>query len=129
MNRQTSGSDPYLERLAKLLPAELVAAYIAISGLVTAANEPNLWLGISLVVIGLLVPLYLYFFAKVKGVWQLLISEVSFWIWAGNISPEFSWFQTIEPIGWSILVILWCLVIPFAFGPPPSTGHAPVNNS
>jgi len=129
MNRETSKSDPYLQRLAKLLPAELVAAYIAITGVVTAADEPNLWLGISLVVIGLLVPLYLYFFGNVKGVWQLLISEVSFWIWAGNISPEFSWFQRVEPIGWSIMVILWCLIIPFAFGPPPPTSPLPANNS
>lgn len=111
--RTARSTDPYLERIAKLIPAELVAAYIAIAGLVTAADNPNMWLGLSIISIAILVPLYLYFFQDVRSVFQLIISEISFWIWAGNISPEFSWFQNIEPIGWAVIVILWCLVIPF----------------
>lgn len=79
----------YLERLYKIIPVELTAAYLAISSLLT--DRTNM-LGNSYtllafaVLLTVLTPLYLYRLQNVRSRSQLIVSTVSFPVWAVCIS-------------------------------------------
>ena len=86
-----SGVSDYLSKLYKIIPAELTAAYLAISSFLTdpANGLANVWLlfgfGIFLTV---LTPIYLTRLQGVRNPFQLVVSTVSFPIWAVCISTS-----------------------------------------
>jgi hypothetical protein len=93
-----AGGDNFIDRVAKYIPAEIVAAYLALQGIVTAAfaeadQQRFIWL---LVVVGFLLivtPLYLRRLAVADGLpWglQAIIAEVALliWVYALAILPQ-----------------------------------------
>lgn len=123
--QQSNGVVPndFKDRLIKLIPAEIIAAYVTISGLVIGfassdsnADKSNL-LWIIILVLTILTPVYL---VKVSGVLkkrQLLFSTIGFLVWAfATASP-----YTNEILGFpyelitSVVLILYTLFIPLFY--------------
>jgi hypothetical protein len=86
-----------------------------------APSPDDIWyiLG-SAVVLLIAVPFYLYFLQGVRNTWQIVVSTLSFPIWAANIGYAYVYDQIPIPQKLlSILLILWTLAIPFAFQQKP----------
>ena len=123
-------TDSYFEKLVKYIPADILAAYVAITG-ITASVDPPLWLGWG--VFGALLaltPLYVcYVKTAPKGFvsskmfhWVTACLAFSAWVFAmGGPFATFTWYQ---PYLGSVVLILTTLIIPvlegqfYKAGPP-----------
>jgi len=119
MSRRLSTQEDYFGRLAKFIPAEIVALYVAAVGVIphVPAGTPNfraLWIvfGITLA----LVPLYLFFATKRGGKkplpLQIVLATVAFPVWVfamGGPFESFPWYQ-----GWAASLVL--IFVTFGFG-------------
>ncbi|EHR04244.1 MULTISPECIES: hypothetical protein [unclassified Bradyrhizobium] len=103
-------TDSYPAKLAKLIPAEVSAAYLAINSLVPAGEgfSPPIWA--SLVVLTVFCALYLWKIQNVTNVLQIAFTTASFPIWALNISSTRS--EMINPVVLGVVLILVTVAIP-----------------
>jgi hypothetical protein len=122
--------DSYRDKLLKLIPAEIVAAFLALKGALDAAQQVN---GIQMlewiVFAGLLVftPLIYRFVYKVKDAKQHVLTILAFIIWVFTIGGPFDQFfmgpdGTILPIKGiiaSIALIFFTLTVPMLFPSSP----------
>jgi hypothetical protein len=133
-------TDSYFEKLVKYIPADIVAGYVAISGILTEHNNQPLWLTWSVfgVLLGL-TPLYVcyrkteppgFVFSKTFH-WVTACIAFTAWVFAlGGPFATFTWYQ---PYLGSIVLILTTLIIPVLEGQfirpdspsPPAPGPAP----
>lgn len=107
----------YLDRLYKLIPTELTAAYVAIASLVDPVNngDDHLWvLPVSYGVLQILVPIYMWRLQGVRDIAQLVVSSVSFPIWAANASSILvnERFSFMNGVTLGVALILWTLIVP-----------------
>lgn len=114
-----SVSDRYIDKLYKIIPAEITGAYIAASSLL-AGVDPK-WYGVLLGAFGgfltLLVPAYLSKLQNVKDRKQIFVSMISFPIWAANTSAL--WIQDNYGIIAEVLALIligWVLLTPILVG-------------
>lgn len=85
-SRQIKSSDQNLDRLYKLLPADITAAYIGIRTLIsTETNNSDSYLLFFGAVILLLTPIYYYRLLQIKDIVQVSFLTFSFAVWAANI--------------------------------------------
>ena len=115
-------TDTYFEKLVHYIPADILAAYVAITG-ITASVDPPLWLGWG--VFGALLaltPLYVcYVKTAPKGFvsskmfhWVTACLAFSAWVFAmGGPFATFTWYQ---PYLGSVVLILTTLIIPVLEG-------------
>ena len=138
----TAGSD-YSDKLLKLIPGEVVAAYITINGIIPTDEPTAKWVSLVVAIVLLLtVPLYLTKTLAVGNMQQVYFTMGSFLVWLYSLGGPFKLWATATGIPFhvpyigSILLILWTLLIPFAVpaassGPPavavPATEPAPAS--
>ncbi len=115
-------TDSYFEKLVKYIPADILAAYVAITG-ITASNDPPPWLtcGVFGVLLAL-TPLYVcYVKTQPKGFvssktfhWVTACLAFSAWVFAlGGPFATFVWYK---PYLGSVVLILTTLIIPVLEG-------------
>ena len=111
--------DDYAQRLAKLIPSEITAAYIAISSLLAPLySKGDIYLFYSFVVLLVLLPFYQKLVLSMKNNVQILVSTISFPIWAANISniplseDLFRMGHGVSPIIFGVILILWTVITP-----------------
>jgi hypothetical protein len=126
--RNETGKEPviddYFSKILKLIPADIVAAWILISGMVTlsktnpAVNYPAL-IWICFFALLVIVPLYLYRITGVKGIPQLLITMGAYVVWVFALGVPFSDLNgenflqfTYQPIYGQLLLIFYTLIVP-----------------
>jgi hypothetical protein len=86
MSREIKPNDEYLDRLYKLLPAEVTGAYIAIRTLIDPiTNENDKYLFFFGGVILVLAPFVYYWVLKISDWVQVAFLTFSFVVWAANI--------------------------------------------
>ena len=114
MAREIKSDQTYRSKLLKLIPSEIVAAYMVLKGIVPA--ESGKW-GLFVVSLVLLIitPFYLSKFEKVKKASQVAFSSLSFIIWVYSIGGPFVYWGLYEPWIASIALVLWTLIIPLFF--------------
>jgi phosphoglycerol transferase MdoB-like AlkP superfamily enzyme len=116
--------DDFVSQVVKYIPAEIVAAYVTLQGMLTSATSPNSIPSLVgwLVFLGLLVltPLYTWRFSSVKGLpppyTQIVIATVGFVVWVFTLGGPFkalSWYNSIYG---SILLIFFTLIPPLVIG-------------
>lgn len=107
-------ADPYLSRLLKYIPAEVVAVYLTLEGIVKASQailpeQRFLW-GIFLFCL-VATPIYLY---KVMHVWrrgQLIVSTLAFGVWVFAIGGPFDFITWRPPVG-SLAIVVFTFLVP-----------------
>ncbi len=109
----------YKDRLVKLIPTEIITAYVTIKGLVSGSGvQGNKQLLIWIVFAVLLIfnPLYLYYVTQVKKTGQIVFSSIAFVLWVMVIGGTFGNILGFPPefLG-SILLVLYTLFIPFVY--------------
>ena len=120
MAREIRPAQDYKARLLKLIPSEIVAAYLVLSGIIP--EESAKW-GILIVsvVLLILVPLYLWRIHNVKRCAQIIITTISFVVWVYSLGgPFLSWGMHKAWIG-SVILVLWTLIVPLVVDPKPKT--------
>lgn len=113
-------SNDFKDRLVKLIPSEIITAYITLQGLISS-RESNKQLFIIIVFACLLVltPLYLKYISKVDKIGQIVFTAIAFIIWvmaSGGFKimfPHVALFQ--DDFMGSILLVIYTMVIPFVY--------------
>lgn len=137
ISRSASGQqeDPYLSKVIKLVPADIISVYLGIFNLIKSnASKDHPGTGLQWIFFGaiaLLTPFYLRKVAGVKSIKQIIVCEVSFLIWvlciggpldgtliAQQYTPQF--------IG-ALIVPLYTLLIPLITFPDPKDNTNPTN--
>lgn len=134
----TTKPDGYLQKIVKYIPAEIVAAYVALADAVPTKMQdnkplenPTLWIIYWILLV--LTPLYTWFFTqevnKPKPVFQTVVAPIAFTAWVFAIGGPFAKckFDLNQPAIGTIVLIVTLLLIPLAEHifiptPPPPVG-------
>jgi hypothetical protein len=118
MARQIKKDQDYKGKLLKLIPTEIVAAYLAVQGFIPADSAK--W-GLSVIAVVLLIitPLYLKYVQKVEKTAQIIVSSLSFIVWIYTIGGPFILWGIHEQGIASAVLILWTMFIPQFFKTEP----------
>ncbi len=112
MSREIQSDSDYAEKLIKLIPSEIVAAFLTIDGIVS--TQPGIRYHVSLfasVFLLLLIPFYLKYVLKVKSVLQIIITMLSFAVWVFSIGgPFLSYGWYLQSYG-AVALILWTVTV------------------
>jgi hypothetical protein len=110
----TTSKDVYFDRLLKYIPAEVVACYIFILGLIQKLTGPAEIMVIQwavFIIFCFITFLYLWRVAKVKKAQQLVISVVAFVVWVFALGGPFILYSWYNPLYGEILLPIYTLVI------------------
>lgn len=116
MAREIKDENVYLSKLLKLIPSEVVAAYLAIVGMIpdTYQNTKLLLTIVSLILLAI-IPFYLVKLHNIQRVSQIIFVMCSFIIWVYSLGGPFKEFGIYEAFIGSIILILWTLLIPLFY--------------
>jgi hypothetical protein len=106
--RQVAESDPYLEKLKKLVPTEVSAAFLAINSLVPLDSDRNFVVEAAAIVLAVVCWFYLRRLQNVTAVRQLIFTSlIAFPVWAMNIMiSRFDWLVANSYVPSCILIIV-----------------------
>lgn len=108
--------DTYFDRVLKYIPADIVGAWVAITGAIAGAATPEttaLWI----VFLALLVitPIWTWKQAKEPGkppaTTQILISTGSFLVWVFALGGPFATLSFYKPLYGSLTLIIYTLIV------------------
>ena len=119
MSREVSSGDSYAERVKKLIPAEVSAAFLAINASIPLSDE-FFWFVIGFFAI--LILICIFYLQRLEGVTSIaqlvFISCVAFPVWALNIAVDRLDFMQNKLFLASGLLVLVTLVIPLLVKSP-----------
>jgi len=113
----TDSTAAYLDKLYKIVPAELTAAYLAISSFLTDQVNPLANMHVLLAFaafLTILTPLYLWRLQNVRNVAQIVVSTISFPIWAICISTSIVTLAipALTPQIITVVMVAWVMATP-----------------
>lgn len=122
MAREIKETQKYKDRLLKLIPSEIVAAYMVLSGIIPSDSAK--W-GTLIVFIALLVlvPFYLKRIQNVQRNSQLMVTAISFVVWVYSLGGPFEVWGLYKPWIGSIILVLWTLTMPLVVNPQPQPSN------
>jgi hypothetical protein len=109
--------DGYQDRLLKYIPADINAAWLALTGIIqSAASVPQntvLWIlfGILLVLTPIWIWKQTYEAKKPIAVTQIVVSTCAFFVWVFALGDPFTSLSFYQPVYGSILLILYTLIV------------------
>ena len=112
MAREIKSDQNYGEKLLRLIPSEIVAAYIVVTSVIPENAVKWGYLIISIILL-ITVPFYMWRIQKVKNILQLIITTIAFAVWTyslnGGALKEWGLYKS-----WiaSVILVLWTLIIP-----------------
>lgn len=114
--------DEYLEKLMKMIPAEVVGLYLVGSGVVPEEEHAILLSWTVFCFAAVIVVRAIGTRDPMGGPPQwgaVLISSVSFVIWIYSVGGSFRWYlgQHYEPYVGSLLVLAWTFLVPMVYSP------------
>ncbi len=120
--RNIDKESDFKDKLIKLIPGEVVAAYMAIDGIVPPVDQSSHSRTMSVlaaVVLLAVIPFYLKKIYSVANNQQIVFTMGSFVVWLYSLGGPFKYFYGSDGgsihVPWigSIFLILWTLLIPF----------------
>ncbi len=131
MSREINSTQPFQDKVVKLIPTEIVGAYMVLNGIIGLPASPAVadmrfpsappvsddTLRFYLVqavfaILLVLTPLYLAKVAKVTNRRQLTVTTMSFVVWAYTLGGPFVVWGLYYPLVASVLLVIWSLVVP-----------------
>jgi len=108
--------DNYLNRLIKYIPAEIIAVYSLIEGILKSnKSNPNIaniyWWVFAILFI--MTPIYLFKAQKVKSILHLIISSFSYAVWVSALGGPFVYLDNYDPMYPAILMPLYTFAVGF----------------
>lgn len=120
MAREVKVDQDYKSKLLKLIPSEIVAAYLVIEGIIPDERKYIGTLALSLILL-ILVPLYLKQVYNVRRFGQHVFVMIAFMIWIYSLGGPFKYWNVWEAWIGSSLLILYTLTIPLFYRPGENT--------
>lgn len=119
LNLPLNQVNDFKDRLVKLIPSEIVTAYITIQGIIKGAEikgDENALLWCVFIVLLIITPLYLYYTTNVRKWGQIILTTIGFVIWVIVIGGPIQYIldYPAEFVG-SIILILYTLFIPVLY--------------
>jgi hypothetical protein len=113
MTREITSTSKYRDVLLKLIPSEIIAAYMVIDGLLPAEQPSAKWLALAAgIALAILTPAYLIRIYSVKDWSQVLFTTGTFAVWVYWMGGPFElWGIHNQAIG-SVVLVLWTLLVP-----------------
>jgi hypothetical protein len=128
MAREVNRTQPYSDKLVKLIPSEIIGAYMVLSNIlgstagsmqasvktfpVTDNDLKPILLQVVFFILLILTPVYLKKISRVNNVTQLIVTTISFIIWVYTLGgPFIVWGIYYSLIG-SVVLVLWSVIIP-----------------
>ena len=120
MAREVKVNQDYKSKLLKLIPSEIVAAYLVIQGIIP---EERKYIGtlVESIILLALVPLYLRNVYGVRRLGQHLFVMGAFVVWIYSLGGPFRYWNLWEAWIGSSLLILYTLAIPLVYRPGEKT--------
>lgn len=125
MARAIKPDQDYKSKLLKLIPTEIIAAYMAVHGIFQGqviqlgdADVTHLVGWSVFFVLLVLTPLYLTRIHHVRGKMQLVLTTLSFVVWVYTLGGPFQmagWYQAQIA---SCVLVLWTLIVPLFIESP-----------
>ncbi|MFQ5981282.1 MAG: hypothetical protein ACE5OZ_24335 [Candidatus Heimdallarchaeota archaeon] len=121
MPRKAEPTDAYLNSVLKLIPSEVVAAYVAIQAILVGQDVEEMIFWLIAVLFVIITPIWLYTYTDIpqngitaKEIRQLVSSTIAMGVWIFSLGGPFTfndWYQ--DNAEWAVLVvlILWTLLI------------------
>jgi len=116
MAREIKTNQDYKNKLLKLIPSEIVAAYVVIEGIIPDDRKLIGTIAVSLVLL-ILIPLYLKKIYKVQRFGQHVFVMIAFIIWIYTLGGPFKHWNLWEAWIGSAVLILYTLLIPLVYQP------------
>jgi hypothetical protein len=110
-----AGVDGYTSRLLKYIPAESVALYLTLQGLILSGigtQSPAMWLWITFGIGMVGTPLYLARIVGVSKPIQLAVSTLAFGIWVFALGGAFASLPWYEPFIGSLVLVTFTFFAP-----------------
>ncbi len=114
MARQIKPVESYRNKLLKLIPSEIVAAYMVVIGIIPENYSKWGTLIVSLVLF-ILTPFYLKRLEKIANNVQVVFCSFSFVVWVyslGGLGGPFAHWNLYQPWIGSNVLIIWTLMVP-----------------
>jgi hypothetical protein len=113
INRKIDDSSSYGDKLFKLIPSEIVAAFMAINGFLATDIENNKWtLLVAAILLLALIPIYLQRIYKIFNLIQIGFTMGSYIVWIYSIGGPFKYFDLYNASLASTILVFWTLLIP-----------------
>jgi MFS superfamily sulfate permease-like transporter len=128
MAREVNGTQPYSDKLVKLIPSEIIGAYMVLSNIlgytagnmqasalpktITESDLKPVLLQVVFFVLLILTPVYLKKISKVNNITQLIVTTFSFIIWVYTLGGPFIVWGIYYSIIGSVVLVLWSVIIP-----------------
>ena len=116
MAREVNVNQDYKSKMLKLIPSEIVAAYMVIEGIIPD-NRKYIGTLVLSVILLMLVPIYLRNIYQVRRVGQHIFVMVAFLVWIYSLGGPFKYWNLWEAWIGSSLLILYTLSIPLFYKP------------
>jgi hypothetical protein len=133
MAREVNATQPFANKLVKLVPTEIVGAYMVLAGMLGYAYgttpaaqqmpDPELKaILIQVVFFSLLVltPLYLWRIGRVSHLVQLVVTTISYVIWVYTLGGPFVVWGLYHSVIGSVVLVLWSVITPLLVSPSPA---------
>ena len=128
MPREVNSTQSYADKLVKLVPTEIVGAYMVLSGMIgvspASSSKPSDMSSVLIIVVSIillaLTPIYLMRISHVKNVIQIVVTTLSFVVWVYTLGGPFLVIGIYYPIIASVILILWQMILPLVV--PPQEG-------
>jgi hypothetical protein len=109
--------DDYPTKLIKYIPAEIVATFVVVDGILRSAPQvPTAVYWIIFFVLLILTPLYIWRVTtepnEPPAIAQILISTCSFFVWVFALGGPFSYLDWYQPVYGALVLPIFTLVIP-----------------
>jgi len=121
MAREVKVNQDYKSKLLKLIPSEIIAAYLVIEGIIPEERKYIGTLVLSCILL-VLVPLYLKKIYNVRRLGQHIFVMAAFVVWIYSLGGPFKFWNIWEAWIGSSLLILYTLTIPLFYRPVENTG-------
>jgi len=121
MSRSLTDENPYQDKLLKLIPTEIVGAYMFLSGVVSggpesAAQTSNVvddnLIYIVFFALLALTPLYIWRVSHVTNIPQVIVTTISYIVWVYTLGGPFSVWGIYSPAAGSVFLVIWTLAMP-----------------
>ncbi len=116
MPREIKEAQNYKDRLLKLIPSEIVAAYMVLAGIIPLASAKWGTLIVSIILL-ILVPFYLWKIHNVTRSSQIIVTSISFVVWVYSLGGPFQFWNLYRAWIGSVILVLWTLIVPLAINP------------
>jgi len=132
MAREVNATQPFTDKLVKLIPTEIVGAYMVLAGTlgyaygVTPGAPPSADPEIKAILIQVvffvllgLTPVYLWRISRVSNLTQLAVTTVSYVVWVYTLGGPFVVWGLYDGMVGSVVLVLWSLIAPLFVAPNP----------